>query len=140
MHDGVGGHGPIGVNLEGNETVSESDRPAVPDPWQSVPPQAAPGYGGYPPPVPGMAPQYYYPGYPARRTNGLAIAALVCGICGFLYLVPAILGIIFGTIAVRQINRDRTDGKGMAIAGIITGAVWLVLVLILFLVVLAAMN
>ena len=146
MHDGVVGHGPIGVNLEGKETVSESESPAAPDPWQSVPSQAAPGYGGYPPPGPGMMPpQYYYPGLQARRTNGLAIAAMVCGICGFLYLIPAILGIVFGVIAVRQINRDRTegkttDGKGMAIAGIATGVAWLVLVLVIILAVVAANN
>jgi hypothetical protein len=114
--------------------VSESDQPVAPDPWASVPGAAVPpppypgvpgapvpGYGPYPPPG-GMQP-YYYPGYqPPRRTNGMSIASMVCGICGFIYLIPAILGIIFGIVAVRQINRDKTDGKGMAITGIITGS------------------
>jgi Domain of unknown function (DUF4190) len=117
--------------------VSQSDTPGAPDPWASVPgasipppypgvPGApGPGYGPYPPP--GAMPPYYQPGYQQqRRTNGLSVASMVCGICGFVYLVPAVLGIIFGIIALRQINRDRNDGKGMAIAGIITGSLWLI--------------
>jgi hypothetical protein len=88
---------------------------------------------------PGQPGVYYgYPPLAARKTNGLAIAALVCGICGFLYLVPAILGVVFGIIALRQIRRDESDGRGMAIAGIITGGAWLAFVVVLFLIVIAA--
>ena len=112
------------------------------DPWQSVPsgmapPPAAPGtpgYQGYGYPPPGMMPPYYHPGYQPRRTNGLAIAALVCGICGFLYFIPAILGLVFGIIAVRQTRRDGTDGRGMAIAGIVTGSLWLALLALIILI------
>jgi hypothetical protein len=121
--------------------VTEPDQPAAggADPWQSVPsgsvpPQPAPGtpgYTGYGYPPPGPMPPYYYPAYQPRRTNGLAIAALVCGICGFLYLIPAILGLIFGIIALRQTKRDGTDGKGMAIAGIVTGSAWLAFALVI---------
>jgi len=120
--------------------VSESEQQ---DPWASVPPQDAsgaaaqpPGYG-YPPPMP-PAGYYGYPPIPARKTNALAIASLVCGICGFLYLVPAVLGIVFGGIALRQIRREGSDGRGMAIAGIITGAAWIVLLVALILIVIAA--
>jgi hypothetical protein len=87
-----------------------------------------PGYGGYPPP-------YYYPGYQVRHTDGMAIAALVCGLCGFLCFVPGILGVIFGIVALRRVNRDRAEGKGLAIAGIVTGAVWVALLLVFILVV-----
>jgi len=113
--------------------VTEPEPAAAPDPWTAVPsgpvratPPGAPvpGYGPYPPP--GMMPPYYYPGYQVRRTNGMSVAALVCGICGFIYAIPGLLGIIFGIIAIRQINRENTDGKGMAIAGIVVGAVWFV--------------
>ena len=110
--------------------MSQSQTPGVPDPWASVPRASAappqqpgvpgPGYGPYPPPP------YYYPGSRPRRTNSMSIAALVCGICGFVYLIPALLGIIFGLVALRQINRDKTDGRGFAITGIVTGALWLV--------------
>lgn len=130
--------------------MSESE---TQDPWNSVPrqdsavpPAQPPGYGypapgqpGYGYPAPGQPGAYYgYAPLAARKTNSMAIAALVCGICGFVYLVPAILGIIFGIIALRQIKRESTDGRGMAIAGIITGGAWVAFVLVLFLVVLAA--
>lgn len=125
------------------------------DPWDAVPgqqgtqpggPGPVPGYGGaqwqggapgygYPPPG---TPPYYY--VARRRTNGLAIASLVCGICGFLYLIPAILGIVFGAVAVRQIKRDGSEGRGMAIAGIACGAAWLALVLVLVLIIIGANN
>lgn len=118
--------------------MSESE--SQDDPWASVPRQQPagqqappPGYG-YPPP----GAYYGYPPMATRRTNGLSIAALVCGICGFIYLVPAILGVIFGVISLRQIRRDGTDGRGMAIAGIVTGALWLALVVVLVLVVISA--
>ena len=115
------------------------------DPWQSVPTGAtppppgpgAPGYPGYGYPPPGPM---YYPGYPVRRTNGLSIAALVCGICGFLYFIPAILGVIFGIIGLRQIKREGTDGKGMAIAGIVCGGAWLALLLVIIIAVAASSN
>ena len=123
--------------------MNESDTPAAPDPWASVPGAAGPapypgapgapvpGYGPYPPPP------YYGPGYQPRRTNGLAIASMVCGICGFVYLIPAVLGIVFGIIAVRQTNRDKTDGRGMAIAGIVTGTVWLIGLVVLVVAIIA---
>jgi len=127
--------------------VSESEQPAG-DPWQSVPggsvsppPPGAPIPPGYGYPPPGMMPPYYYPGYQVRRTNGLAIAALVCGICGFIYLIPAILGIVFGCVALRQTKRDGTDGRGMAIAGIVTGSAWVALVVVVIVAVsIAASN
>lgn len=113
------------------------------DPWESVPrqdpagaPSPPPGYG-FPPAAPPMG-YYGYPPFAVRKTNALAIASLVCGICGFIYVVPAILGIVFGVIALQQIRRDETDGRGMAIAGIATGGSWLALGVVLFLVVIGA--
>lgn len=110
--------------------------PEQQDPWNSVPrqdpggpPAPPPGYG-YPPPGAPMG-YYGYPPLPVRKTNALATASLVCGICGFIYLVPAILGIIFGIIALRQIKREQTEGRGMAIAGIVTGGCWVALVVVL---------
>jgi peptidyl-prolyl cis-trans isomerase B (cyclophilin B) len=89
--------------------------------------------------MPAGAP-YYYQAYPSSKTNGLAIAALVCGICGFIYLVPAILGVVFGCISLRQIRRDGTDGRGMAITGIVTGSLWLALVVAIVIALIAAAN
>jgi hypothetical protein len=112
---------------------------------------AAPGYGpppGYPPPgygapgygAPGYgAPGYGAPGYPAygaqpTKTNALAIASLVASVvslCG----IGSIAGIILGVVAINQIKVSGESGRGLALAGIIVGAVtllfsmlWLVLV------------
>jgi len=67
-----------------------------------------------------------------RRNNGMAIASLVCGIAGFFCGVTAVLGIIFGFVAKRQI-RDAggvQGGDGMATAGIVLGFIVVALVLI----------
>ena len=53
----------------------------------------------------------------AGKTNTLAIVALILGI-----VVP-IGGIIVGPIALSQIKRTGESGRGLAIAGIIIGAV-----------------
>jgi hypothetical protein len=65
------------------------------------------------------------PGYPAPRpTNGFAIASLVLGIVGFIFVVPSILALIFGYIARSQIKERGENGAGLAIAGIVLG--WVV--------------
>ena len=74
------------------------------------------------------------PGYPAQgtswatppRTNGLAVASLVCacaGIIPFLFGLPSLLAIIFGFVARSQIKKARgaQSGAGLALAGIIVG-------------------
>ncbi len=79
------------------------------------------------------------PGYPAARRNGFALAALICGIGQFVlwiaFLVPgfvaAVLSIIFGSVALRQIRRTGEGGRGMAIAGIVCSVVGIVLVVLL---------
>jgi len=64
------------------------------------------------------------------RTDSRAIAALVLGICAIVLIYP--LGIVlgplalgFGITALRRINRNerRLGGLGLAIAGIVMGAV-----------------
>ena len=83
-----------------------------------------------PPPPPQYLPQ---PGpviqtYPVAaaappRTSGLAVAALVMGLCNFVpYLdcVTWILALVFGHVALSQMKRDPAlQGRGMAIAGLI---------------------
>jgi uncharacterized membrane protein len=63
----------------------------------------------------------------------MATAALVCGICGFLCAIPAVLGIVFGFVAKNQIREGggRQSGDGMATAGIVLGIVWIALTIIL---------
>lgn len=57
--------------------------------------------------------------YSMPTTSGLAIASLILA-----FFVP-ILGLIFGIIALRKINknRDTLTGSGLAIAGIVTSCV-----------------
>ncbi len=71
---------------------------------------------------------------PVRRSNGLAVASLVCACGGFLFFVPAVLGIIFGFIARSQIRQSNgaQSGDGLAVAGIIVGFAWIALFVIVF--------
>lgn len=73
------------------------------------------------PPVP--------PGVPGQ-TNGLAIAGMVCGILGlvlfwfpYLGIVLGILGLVFGVLGRNRATQLGGVGQGMALAGIVTGAV-----------------
>ena len=64
------------------------------------------------------------PPYPVRQTSGLAIASLVCGILGFLTCgLTGIAAVITGHFAMSSIKRANgsLEGKGMALAGLITG-------------------
>ena len=71
------------------------------------------------------------PGAPAGppKTSGMAIASLVLGILGFLCGLPAIPGLILGIMALRRINRSagRLGGNGLAIGGIVTSGIALVI-------------
>ena len=66
-----------------------------------------------------------------RRTNGLAIASLICS-CAGVFFLPAILGVAFGFVARSQITRSSglQKGDGLAIAGIIVGFGWLALLVL----------
>jgi hypothetical protein len=57
------------------------------------------------------------------RTSGLAIASLVLALVGAFTLLGTLLAILFGSVALAQIKRqrDRLAGKGFAVAGIVLG-------------------
>ncbi len=88
------------------------------------PPGVTQGPGGYVPPGYAYGPQPL-----GVRTNGLSIAALVCGLAQFLLwfflLVPgfiaAVLAMGFGLGGMAQIRTRGEGGRGMAIAGIVLG-------------------
>lgn len=94
-----------------------------------APPGAIPGVGPAPPAYPPSA----YPGAPVRqgRSSGFAVAALVLGLLG-LCGIGSILAIIFGAVALKQIDKSNGEltGKGMAKAGLILGIVWLVIMIL----------
>ena len=58
-----------------------------------------------------------------KKTSGLAIASLVCG-CLFIIPFVGIAALILGIIALVLIsdNKETLKGKGMAVAGIVLGA------------------
>ena len=89
-----------------------------PDPYAYAPLPQGGGYGFGPPPQRG-------------GTNGFAVVGLVLGI---LPVLAGILGIVFGAIGLRQIKRTGQDGRGMALAGVILGSIWLVLIAVLIVV------
>jgi Domain of unknown function (DUF4190) len=58
----------------------------------------------------------------------MAVASLVCSLFGWVCLfIGAILGVIFGFVALSQIKRSGQRGRGLAIAGIVIGSILLVL-------------
>ncbi|HEX6525307.1 MAG TPA: DUF4190 domain-containing protein [Streptosporangiaceae bacterium] len=110
-------------------------RPSAGSPWDARP---AAGPAGYTTP---RAPAWGPPAAPPPSgTSGMAIAAFVLGLLGFM-VITAVLGIVIGIAALSRIRRTGEDGKGFSIAGIVLGGAWLVfLVLPVVLGVLTALN
>jgi hypothetical protein len=90
------------------ETPDESN------PW-TPPAQSA---AQVPPPDYGTPPPYGV----RPPTDGFSIAALVLGILPF---TAGLLGIVFGILGLRRTAGGKRSGRGMAIAGIVLGSLWL---------------
>jgi len=79
---------------------------------------------------------------PRSRMSGFAITALVMGVCNFVpfvNFVSWILALVFGHIALIQMNADDSlKGRGMAIAGLII--TYFLLVVVITVVVLCLAN
>lgn len=91
--------------------------PQVP-PYGATPP---PGYGPYGPP--GYGPGGYGPGYAAPpKQDGFAVAGFILSLLG-----GSVLAIIFGIMGIRRTRDGRAKGRGMAIAAVVIGPIWLVL-------------
>jgi hypothetical protein len=88
-----------------------------------------------PPPPPAPVAPPYPPPFVYRPTNGLAVASLIAG---FLWIgwFGSILAVIFGHIALGQINRSggREGGSGLAIAGLVLGYMGVATLLLVLLV------
>ena len=69
----------------------------------------------------------YGPPMVAARTNGMAIAALACGIGGIMVFPASIAAVVLGHIARREIGRTGQAGAGMATAGLMLGYIAMVL-------------
>lgn len=99
------------------------DQPAYPDPPQQ----------------PGYSPEPGYQGRPGSGsgTNGVAIGALVLGLLsvplGF-FIVGALFGLVAIVLGIIGVNRARGlggTGKGMAITGIVSGALGVLIPILL---------
>jgi len=65
--------------------------------------------------------QPYGPPALASRTNGMAIAALACGIGGFFVFPASFAAVVLGHIARREIRQTGEAGDGMATVGLVLG-------------------
>jgi len=70
-------------------------------------------------------------------TSGACIASLVLGVLsvvfvavGYLSFVAGAAAVVFGIIGVGRANKGTVSGRGLAIAGIVLGAVGLVFALL----------
>lgn len=90
---------------------------AYSQPYPQPPAYGQPAYAGYP-----QAGAYA----PAPATNTMAILALIFGI------IVAPLGVVFGFIARSQIKRTGESGDGLALAGIIIGGIFTLLIIAYF--------
>ena len=69
---------------------------------------------------------------PQTRTNGLAIASLVCSLAGLVTCISAPVGVVLGHVAKRQIQQTGEQGEGLATAGLWVGYILTVLGVLLF--------
>jgi hypothetical protein len=113
-------------------TDTPSDPPQYPT--QPGPPPGQYPEGQYPE---GQYPQGQYPpgGYqaPPRRRNGMGTAALVLGVVALVLVllllfspIGAFLGllaVLFGILGIMRANRGEADNRGQAVAGLVTGAI-----------------
>jgi len=77
-----------------------------------------------------------------QEGNGMAVAAMVLGILGLVLsfvagagFICGLLGLIFGIIGIKKAGRIGGKGKGMALTGLITGSIGMLINLIIIAVV-----
>jgi hypothetical protein len=113
-------------------SVSPMEQPTLDMPGRYSPPPAPfsppqPLQSGWLPPPP--------PAYPVAKQQSLAVASLVLGItsmtigwCCYFGVLTGPVAITLGIISLVQMknNPDKFSGKGMAIAGIVTGSLYFV--------------
>jgi hypothetical protein len=132
--------------------MSDADRPRPGDPGLPPPPPAAggtdappggdPAWGSGAPPQGGWGEpagwQQPYAGYqPSQpQPNGLAIAALICGIIAlllswipvinFLAIILGIAAVVTGIMGLRRAGDPGYGQRGLAVGGLVTGGLALV--------------
>lgn len=110
-----------------------------PDDRTAARPMGEPATSGQPAdPAYTQQPTYEQPAQ-SRGSNGIAIAALVCGLLSIPLLIlaglgalVAVVGLILGFVGVSKANKMGGTGKGMAITGIVSSLLCLLLVAAVF--------
>lgn len=148
---------PVEAPAEVVSEIDEETRRAAPSPYVTdgppVPPAAAEAAyvrpdpyatgNGYAPQTPYVAnpqPAFGATSYTPGPPQGLAIAALVCGISGIVFFfsglgfLPALAGVILGHIAQKR----QPYARGLWITGLITGYIGVALGLLVGIAILAA--
>jgi hypothetical protein len=94
-------------------------------------PFAPPAAGAPEPARPVIEPPAFGEPIPVGRKNGLGTAALVLGIlsifpfCGL--VIPGVLAVVFGLVGRARAKRGEANNGGVALAGVITGVIGLVI-------------
>lgn len=128
----VAGEGPP---WDGRWTSPGPPPAGPPGPFGAPPPggPAPQGYGGPAPyggPVPyGAAPYGYGPPFvPPPPNEGMALASLLTSVIGlataafcYLPILACPVGAVLGHVALGRIARNGTQGRGLALAGVIVG-------------------
>jgi hypothetical protein len=97
-----------------------------------------PGAPPFPPQQAALAYQHQPMLYRQRKTDGLAIASLICAVASFalLPLLPAVAAITMGFVSRERIRKSEgeLDGDGIALAGILVGLANVVLIVAVMLI------
>jgi Domain of unknown function (DUF4190) len=104
-------------------------------------PSDRPPYPPQPGPPPGQGPPAGYPAAARPRRNGVGTTALVLGVVSLVLVVLllfaplgaflGLLAVIFGILGVIRVNRGEADNRGQAVTGLITGAIALLVGVVL---------
>ena len=104
-------------------------------------PSDRPPYQPQPGPPPGQGPPAGYPAAARPRRNGIGTTALVLGIVSLVLVVLllfaplgaflGLLAVIFGILGLVRVNRGEADNRGQVVTGLITGAIALLVGVVL---------
>ncbi|MEV7524099.1 hypothetical protein [Streptomyces sp. NPDC091371] len=136
---------PTVIEMPGAETTPTVPVSGPASAAYGHPAQPGPGAHAYPGPAPAQ-PTYGYPGQPGYpgyaayqpygmpKNNGFGITALVLGILAVVGCITSFIAVglgigavVFGALGKGKANRGEADNGGMALAGIILGAIGIVL-------------
>ena len=104
-------------------------------------PSDRPPYQPQPGPPPGQGPPAGYPAAARPRRNGVGTTALVIGVVSLVLVVLllfaplgaflGLLAVIFGILGLVRVNRGEADNRGQVVTGLITGAIALLVGVVL---------